>query len=220
MASQHFELDTQHPQAAAIDAAARALADGGLVLLPADTTYCVVSLARAGSGASAGIRRIVGFKRRPCGPAFPWLVGAKSDLDVYAVGVSDEARMLAEAFWPAGLTIVARASSAVPHMLMREDGTVALRMSSAPVVSGLLNALDRPLVATGANVHGQPAPLAFADVGQGVLDAVDVALEGDGSCAGRATIVDCTHGEAVILRDGVVPRELIEERLGHATPLV
>lgn len=220
MANEVFTIDSMHPQASAVDCAAHALASGGLALIPTDTTYCVCSLARSGVEESGGIGRLMGFKDHATGPSFPWLVSSADDLDVYGRSVSDAARLLAERFWPGGLSLVVKASAAVPRVLTRKDGTISLRLSASPVVSGILRALDRPLVSTGANVHGAPPPLAYGELDPAIIAAVDVALDGGACCVGRSTIVDCTQEPAIILRDGIVSREDIDDVLGYQTPLV
>jgi L-threonylcarbamoyladenylate synthase len=221
MGPEVFTIDTTHPQAQAIDRAAQVMADGGIALFPTDTVYTVASLAVKGMHISDGIRRLFEFKRRGFGPSFPWLVDSPEALDTYGMSVPDEARRLAEAFWPGGLGIVVKANSAVPHALTHSNGSIALRQSASPVVSGLLRVLDRPLVSTGANEHGVPAPVSFADVAPNVVGVVDVALDGgEGTCQGRSTLVDCTRTPVSILREGVVSREQLNEALGYVAPLV
>lgn len=221
MSAEVFRIDAVHPQAAALDRAAEALSEGGIALFPTETVYVIGSLVRTGAQASAGVGRLIDFKRRGGAPSFPWLVSSHADLDTYGTALSDEAYRLAEKFWPGGLALVVQASSAIPRSLTREDGTISLRLSSSPVVSGLLGILDKPIVSSGANFHGHPSPLDFGDVDPEILAAVDVALDaGTGESTGRSTIVDCSHGPAVVLREGVVSREEIDDALGYRTPLV
>lgn len=216
-----FEVSGTHPRAAAIDDAAKALAQGGLVLFPTDTVYSIGSLARAGENVSTGVDRLFRIKRRGRGPSFPWFIESREDLDVYGTGVTDEARTLADAFWPGGLSIVVRASAAIPRVLAREDGTVALRLSASPIVAALLQVCRAPLVTTGANVHGATPPISFDEVDKKILSKIDVALDARPSkCAGSATIIDCTSRTPRILRAGIVSREEIDEALGIESELV
>jgi L-threonylcarbamoyladenylate synthase len=205
----------------AIDMAADVLQSGGLVLFPSDTVYVVASLARTGESVSNGLDRLFAVKNRGRGPSFPWLVGSPSDLDVYGTGVTDDARTLAENLWPCGLTIVVRASSAVPRVLAREDGSVALRCSAAPIAAGLIRSCGLPLISTGANSHGNRPPCTYGEVADDVMSSVDFAIEDPAvSLPGRSTIVDCTTRQTSILREGVVSRESVDGALGIVTPFV
>ena len=221
MAQEVFAIESGHPQAAAIESAARALAEGGLVLFPSDTCYIVGSLARVGMQVSAGIDRLLGFKSLRGGPSFPWLVSDPDRLDIYGTEISDEARTLAAAFWPGALTLVVKASAAVPRSLVRRDGAIGLRVSTSPIVSALLHTLERPIVTTGARVPGAPNPLSFDQVDPRIVEAADVVIDGGSAdCQGRSTIVNCSHGPAHILREGIIAREDIDAALGYRTPLV
>lgn len=146
---------------AAIDGTAAVLRRGGLAIFPTDTVYVAASVARSGQALSGGIERLFQLKRRGRGPSFPWLVASAADLEVYGRDLTDEALMLATCLWPSGLTLVVRASSAVPRALAREDGTVALRCADSPIASGLLHACAAPLICTGANPHGVATPVTY-----------------------------------------------------------
>ena len=221
MPAEVFSTATTHPSPEAIDRAAEVISSGGIALFPTDTVYTVASLAVAGRRISGGVARLRNFKRRGFGPSFPWLVTSAADLDVYGMDVSDDARRLAQAFWPGGLSIVVHASSAVPRSLAHRNGSIALRLSASPVVSAIISLVDRPLVSTGANEHGAPPPTAFSDIVPEILDAVDVALDGgDAEGAGHSTVVDCTGTQPRILREGVVSRAEVDEAMGYRTPLV
>lgn len=209
-------IDSAHPQAAAIDEAARVLLGGGLVMFPADTVYMMGTLATAGRSASPALERMFELKRRARTFSFPWLVARDDDLDVFGQKVSDAARRLAQVFWPGPLAIVVQASAAVPRRLARIDGTVSLRRSSHPMVAGILGACGKSLIVTSANTHGCPAPVVHEDIEQRLIRACDCVFYGvPENCQGPATIVDCSEGEAHIVRKGAISREAIAGALGH-----
>lgn len=208
-------VDYYHPSSEAVELAAAALRDGGVVLLPSDTTYVLATVVRAGNSPSPGIDLLFEAKNRSRRLTFPWLVASPSDLDVYGTDVSDEAFLLAEGSWPSGLSIVVNASSAVPRRLARYDGTVSLRMSASPVVAAVLHACGRPLVATGANVHDADPVLSVEAIDPEVVTIADVVLDaGADVCLGSSTIVDCSEGEATLIREGCVPLDRVESVLG------
>ena len=216
-----IETNQRQTHADAIDAAVHVLRSGGLVLFPADTTYVVCSLTRLGGAVSGGVERLFSLKRRGRGPSFPWLISSPAELEVYGMEITDCARVLADTCWPGGLSIVVKASAAIPRILAREDGTVALRNSASPFAAAFLRACGAPLVMTGASVHGAPNPLSFDEVDSKILDQVDIALSvEDADCQGTATIVDCTQAAPRILCEGLVSSEHIESVLGYALQAV
>jgi L-threonylcarbamoyladenylate synthase len=65
---------------------------------------------------------------------------------------------LADAFWPGPLTLVARASHAVPAVVMAGTGYCAARCPQHPVALALLEAAAVPVAAPSANKFGHVSP--------------------------------------------------------------
>ena len=173
----------------------------------------VVALPPEGSG----YRRIFSLKQRDLAQTVPWLVAGEDDLDIYGQDAGEQTHALARAFWPGALTLIVKASDAVPAFMRAADGTVALRASASPVVQGLIRACGSPLAVTSANTHGAPAPASFAEVEPRVLAGVDVAIDaGATACRTASTIVSCIHGRAEVLREGALSAAQIEDALGSA----
>ena len=134
----------------ALEEATRALAVGNAVIFPTDTVFGLgVSVS-----AAAGPQLLYDLKRRDAGKPVAWLVEGPEALDVYGEDVPAYARRLAEAFWPGGLTLVVRASDAVPPAFQSPAGTIGLRMPASEVALGLIRAAGCPLAVTSANLSG------------------------------------------------------------------
>lgn len=202
-----------------IEAAAACLRAGGLALLPTETVYGIgVSIAAFPGdelpAIDTGYRRIFTLKRRDTAQTVPWLVAGPEALDEYGEEVDVRARALAEAFWPGALTIIVKASSAVPAFMRAADGTVGLRASADPAIQALIAACASPLAVTSANTHGAPAPTAFSGVEPCVLAGVDVALDAGATvCRDASTIVSFTTGELRILRQGAISAARVKAAL-------
>src|SRR3954454_1962767 len=86
----------------AIEAAAHAVQQGQLVILPTDTVY--------GIGADAfdatAVQALLDAKGRGRDMPPPVLISAATTLDALATGVPEYARELIDQFWPGPLTIV------------------------------------------------------------------------------------------------------------------
>ncbi|MDO4436555.1 MAG: L-threonylcarbamoyladenylate synthase [Coriobacteriaceae bacterium] len=197
-----------------------ALRAGALVLVPTETVYGVGVAVAAFSecettpGPDTGYGRIFTLKQREVTQTVPWLVEGPSALDRYGRDVPAGIRRLADVFWPGALTLVVPASDQVPSFMRAADGTVALRMSSSPVVQRLIQACGSPLAVTSANTHGKPAPASFADVEERILEGVDVAIDaGATPCRDASTIVAVRDGEAIVLREGAINAQKIAEAL-------
>lgn len=134
----------------ALKEATRALAAGNAVIFPTDTVFGLgVSV-----GAAAGPQLLYDLKHRDAGKPVAWLVEGPEALDVYGRDVPAYARRLAETFWPGGLTLVVRASDAVPAAFQSPAGTIGLRMPASEAALGLIRAAGCPLAVTSANLSG------------------------------------------------------------------
>lgn len=127
-----------------------ALAVGNAVVFPTDTVFGLgVSVS-----AAPGPQLLYDLKRRDAGKPVAWLVEGPEALDVYGRDVPAYARRLAETFWPGGLTLVVRASDAVPAAFQSPAGTIGLRMPASEAALGLIRAAGCPLAVTSANLSG------------------------------------------------------------------
>lgn len=134
----------------ALEEATRALTVGNAVIFPTDTVFGLgVSVS-----AAPGPQLLYDLKRRDAGKPVAWLVEGPEALDVYGRDVPAYARRLAETFWPGGLTLVVRASDAVPAAFQSPAGTIGLRMPASEAALGLIRAAGCPLAVTSANLSG------------------------------------------------------------------
>jgi len=198
----------------AIDVAARILAEGGLVAFPTDTVY--------GVGAHAfqpdAVERIYVAKIRPRDKAIPILLAQPDDLVLVAEGITEPAWLLAERFWPGGLTLVLPKKANIPDVVSAGGSTVAVRIPDHPTPLALIAALGAPLAATSANLSGHPSPVTAQEVEAELEGRIELILDG-GRCSGGipSTVLDLTTDPPAILRAGAVGVEEIKAALASIT---
>ena len=181
---------------------------GGLVAFPTDTVY--------GLGAGIGIRhaveRVYQVKERPRNMAFPLLLADTSQIAEVAEPVPSIAWVLADKFLPGALTMVLHKSESVPDIITGESTTVAVRIPAHPVPVALAKGLGTPIVGTSANLSGKPSALTANEVYAQLGDKVDLIIDG-GRCTSskESTIVDLTGEIPVVLREGAISREELEQ---------
>ncbi len=197
------------------EAAARALAAGGLVAFPTETVYGLGADATNGNA----VARLYAAKGRP---SFNPLIAHVANLDAArALAEFDQpALRLAASFWPGPLTLVLPKSKDCPVHDLATAGldTIAIRIPDHPVAHAILEHLKRPIVAPSANRSGHVSPTTAAHVHADLDGRIDLIVDGGPTQVGvESTIVAC-FGEPVLLRPGGVPREAIARVLGHDLP--
>ncbi len=123
------------------------------------------------------------------------------------------ADVLAGAFLPGALTIVARATDATPRELLAGGNSVGIRVPAAERLRKLLSDLSFPLAVTSANPSGAPAVAEIGELDPRIeagVDAIVVARPplGNGQ---PSTVVEVSGETVVILREGAVLRRAVEE---------
>jgi L-threonylcarbamoyladenylate synthase len=202
----------REPTAAEIEHAADVLRWGGLVAFPTETVY--------GLGADASspdaLRRLYAVKGRPADHPVIVHLAAGDQLDDWATAISPDARRLADTCWPGPLTVIVPRAPRVPDEVTGGLPTVGLRVPDQPVALALLRAFGSGVAAPSANRFGRVSPTTADDVRADLDGDVDVVLDGGPCRVGvESTIVDCSADPPVIVRQGGVPRERVEQILGH-----
>ena len=184
--------------AAELACAIEALEAGQAVVFPTDTVYGVGVSVRHTSSPQV----IFDVKQRDQDKPVAWLVGSPDALREFGREVPPEALELAQAHWPGALTIIVKASQAVPPAFQSAEGTIGLRMPANATALALVKAAG-PLATSSANISGDRAPRDYADLDSRLLAEVPVALRGNMPGSGLAsTVIDCSQRSIRVVRQG------------------
>ncbi|MDN3904077.1 L-threonylcarbamoyladenylate synthase [Arthrobacter sp. YD2] len=190
-------------------AAQQAIAAKACIVLPTDTVY--------GIGADAfspqAVATLLAAKGRGRSMPPPVLIPRLQTMDGLATDIPEDARRLAEAFWPGGLTLIFHAQPSLSWDLGDTLGTVALRMPDDRIALDLLG-VTGPLAVSSANRTGSPAAQTAAEAQGQLAESVEVYLEAGHRPAAKedgipSTIVDATSEPMRVVRRGAVSLEAL-----------
>ncbi len=209
MATDLIELDPDQPSPEAIERAAIHVRRGDVIAIPTEALYMLV----ADPLNLNAVGRVFAAKGREIHRSLPLLISGVFMAEELAKELSTRFHLLARHFWPGALTIIVQASAKVPLKVTGNTGRLAMRQSRSRVAQALLDWLDQPLIATSANLSGQPTCRSGIQV-FGTMDGrVDLVLDG-GTCNGAgATTVDITEPYWKVIREGSVSEKEIAECL-------
>ncbi len=184
---------------------------GGVVAFPTETVY--------GLGANAfdgqAVESIFRIKGRPNDN--PLIVHVHKDYDINTLVsyVPDYAKKLAKEFLPGPLTMVYKSKGVVSSAVSCGLDTLAVRIPSHSGAQKFLKYLDLPIAAPSANLSKHVSPTASEHVFSDLQGRIPIILEG-GRCSGglESTVLDCTGETPVVLRSGLVTREMIAACVG------
>lgn len=179
-------------------ALAASLQNGGVIVVPTDTTYGII--ARASN--KAAVERIYHVRgRAPQKPLIVLVAGMWqiADKSLWTA----QHRALAQKYWPGALSLVAP-TTIIPEYLHRGTSTLAYRVPAHLELQKLLERTG-PLVAPSANPEGLPTAATLTQTRGYFGDNVDGYVDGgrlDGDKP--STLVTVVDGRITVLRQGVL----------------
>lgn len=186
--------------------------EGGLVAFPTETVY--------GLGGDAlnrkSSQKIYAAKGRPSdNPLIVHICKWEAIYDIVSE-IPENAKKLADAFWPGPLTMIFPKSDRVPLETTGGLSTVAVRMPSDKIALAFIEAAGGYIAAPSANKSGRPSPTVAKYVEEDLSGKIEMILDGGQACIGlESTIVDLTDGAPTILRPGYITKEMLDAVLGE-----
>jgi len=193
-----------------IKSIAQFLKKPGVIAYPTDTFY--------GLGADCfspeEIRRIYQIKKRRTSKPIPLIIAETEEVKRIAVEIPPLFWSLAEEFWPGPLTLILKASPALPPELLGPSQTIGVRLPAVSWLRELVREAGIPLTATSANISGEKEisrPEKIKDI---FWEKVDLIVDG-GKTPGTqpSTVLDLTSEKPKILREGIIPITKIRKYL-------
>lgn len=185
----------------ALEEAISTLQHGGVIAFPTDTVY--------GIGASLehpeALRRIYDLKGRSPDKPLPILIARVTMLDTLSPDVDERLVALAEQFWPGALTIILPAADHLPAEVKAPDNTIGVRLPNHSIPLTIAERAGGAIATTSANLSGEDAAHAAAQIQDAFGATIDVVLDGGFSPQQNAsTVIRVVDGEIVVLREGVI----------------
>lgn len=196
------------------DLAKEYIQQGELVAFHTETVY--------GLGANAlndeAVLKIFACKGRPSDN--PLIVHVHKDYDISKLIDREPpyAAALRKAFLPGPLTMVYPSTEKVSRYVSCGLNTLAVRVPSSPTAQALLKTVNLPIAAPSANISKHVSPVTARHVYEDFSGKIPLILDG-GECQGgiESTVLDCTGDVPMILREGLVTREMIAQAAGECS---
>lgn len=179
------------------------LAEGKTIVYPTETCY--------GLGADAthpmGVDSIFTIKKRQKEKTVLVIMSDIAMVKEY-VHWNEHAAALADRYWPGPLTLVLHAKhpEQFPAGIVKEDGTLAVRVTEHPFAQALVRALGKPIVSTSANIASMESPYDIDAIRQmftGQKNQPDLVLDaGDLPHKAPSTICRVDERGVHVLRQG------------------
>lgn len=197
-----------------IKKAAEIIKNGGLVGMPTETVY--------GLGANAlnpkAVLDIFKAKGRPADNPLIVHISDVSQIEKFSLAeeIPENAKILAEKFWPGPLTMIVKKGKAVPNEVSAGLDTVAIRFPSHPVAQKLISFAGLPVAAPSANLSGSPSPTTPQHVMRDLKGKIPAIIDGGICNVGlESTVITLAENPPRLLRPGGITLEQLRDALGE-----
>jgi L-threonylcarbamoyladenylate synthase len=209
VATDLIEIDPQTPDQGAIDRAVREINKGRVIGVPTDALYVLV----ADPLNLHAVGRVFASKGRETVRSLPLAISDTLMAEDLARELSSRFYILARHFWPGPLTIIVHAAAKVPLKVTGNTGRLAIRQTKSKVLNAIIDKVGYALIATSANISGQPTVQTGIELFAAMDTRIDLVLDG-GTCVGPGpTTVDITEPYWKIIKEGAISEKDIAERL-------
>jgi len=194
-----------------IEKARALLVAGELVAIPTETVY---GLAGNALNISA-VTKIFEVKGRP--QFDPLIIHLRdfNSIQAYTTDVPENAKLLADRFWPGPLTLLLEKKSVINDLVTSGLNTVGIRCPDHVLTHELLKSLPFPLAAPSANPFGYVSPTRPEHVDEQLGNKIAYILDGGVCSVGvESTIVGFEDDIPVLHRLGGLTLEKIESIIG------
>ena len=195
----------------AIEQATSRIQSGALVGFPTETVYGL----GADASSDAAVAGIFAAKGRPADHPLLVHVASASQVSDYASEVPAFAEKLIAAFWPGPLTVTLPRKPGVAAAAAGGQNSIGLRCPAHPVALAFLKACNTGVAGPSANRFGRVSPTTALHVSQEFGDELLVLDGGPCQVGIESSIVDCTRGQPVLLRPGVLTLDQLAAACGQ-----
>ncbi len=196
-----LHIHPDNPQARNISTVVDCLRGGGVIIYPTDTIYGIgCDIYNAGA-----IGRITRIKNMdPKKAQFSFICADLSHLSDYAKSVDTPIFRLLKAALPGPYTFILPASKQVPKQLKTKKDTVGIRIPDNKICHSIVKELGHPLMSTSLPMDVED--VAYYTDPEHMYElfgnVVDIVIDGGPGHILASTVIDCTSGAPVLVREG------------------
>jgi tRNA threonylcarbamoyl adenosine modification protein (Sua5/YciO/YrdC/YwlC family) len=200
--SQLFEIHPDNPQERLIRRAVDIIREGGLAVVPTDSSYAIV----CHLDDKHAVERVQRIRELDKKHNFTLMCRDLSEIATYA-RVDNTAYRLLKAYTPGPYTFVLKATAIVPRRLQHpKQKTIGIRVPDHNLLRALLAVHDQPLMSTTLILPGREFPETDPlEIRERLEHQVDLVVDGGHGGIESTSIVDLTETVPRILRHGMGP---------------
>lgn len=195
-----LHIHPDNPQPRQVHTVVECLRGGGIIIYPTDTIYGI-GCNIFNADAIARIARIKNIDPRKA--QFSFICADLGHLSDYAKSVDTPVFRLLKSALPGPYTFILEASKQVPKQLKTKKDTVGIRIPDNKICHEIVKELGHPLMSASLPMDSDVAYYTDPEVMYEQFGKlVDIVIDGGIGNILSSTVIDCTSGEPVLVREG------------------
>ena len=193
-----------------IDKVVKCLKDGGIIIYPTDTVYalgCDITKPQA-------IERICKLKGiTPEKSNFSFVCDSLSHLSEFTKPIANDVFRVMKKALPGPYTFILEANNNVPKLLKQNRKTVGIRVPDNAICNEIIRVLGNPLISTSLHDNSDDILEYFSDpevIFQQYGEVVDQVIDGGYGNIHPSTVIDFSHHEPVVIREGLGSLDVLD----------
>ncbi len=197
-----IQIHPDNPDQRKIDQIVTQLRKGAVIIYPTDTVYSM-ACDLMNRKAVERMAQIKGIKIENAN--FSLICNDLSGISDYTVQFSTSIYKLMNRALPGPYTFILNANTAVPKLFKSKKKTIGIRVPNNNIARIIVKTLGNPLIST--SVHDDDEILEYITdpelIHEKYENIVDLVIDGGYGKNEASTIIDCTHEEPEIIREGI-----------------
>lgn len=180
------------------------LNDDGIAVIPTDTVYGLVGDATSENV----IKKVFEIKQRENTKPLLILISNFDMLKKYVKNISPLELEIINKFWPGPLTIIFQNKKNLSDLLTANKSEIAIRIPNDERLLDLINKLDKPIIATSANIAHKKTITSIDLLEDKIKNNVDYIYDGGFLEDNPSTIIKVIDNKVIIVRDGIISKDI------------
>jgi tRNA threonylcarbamoyl adenosine modification protein (Sua5/YciO/YrdC/YwlC family) len=185
------------------------LKGGGIIIYPTDTVYalgCDITNSKA-------VERICKLKAiKPEKSQFSFVCSDLSHLSEFTKAIPNHIFRVMKKALPGPYTFILEANTNVPRLLKQNKKTVGIRVPDNAICHEIINVLGNPLISSSLINMEDDIVEYYSDpeiIYEQYKDKVDLIIDGGFGNVYPSTVIDCSHDEMEVIREGLGSLEVL-----------
>lgn len=205
-----IRLNYDQPQEKSVQQIVDCLKNDGIIIYPTDTVYSL----GCNMMSQKAVEKLCKLKNiKPEKANFSFVCSDLSHLANYAKPISNAVFRVMKKALPGPYTFILEANQNVPKLLKQNKKTLGIRVPNNPICKALIEALGNPIISTSLHNPSDEILDYFSDpeqIYQQYENKVDMVVDGGFGSIYASTVIDCSEGEFVVIREGLGSLDILD----------